>query len=64
MLCVQVDEEMEQHNNLLNYTKEHWPELDVVVAGRRKAFSNAFFHYVELVCDSYYDRADKRDGKF
>lgn len=56
-----VDDDMERHNQLLDYVKEHWPELDVVVAGRRKDFSNAFFHHIELLCDATYNRIDKRD---
>lgn len=56
-----VDAEMEKHNQLLEYVKDNWPELDVVVAGRRKEFSNAFFHHIKLVCEASSSRLEKRD---
>lgn len=56
-----VDAEMQKHKQLLDEVKENWPELDVMVAGRRKEFSNAFFRYMMLLCEASSTRLDKRD---
>ncbi|MCO5554478.1 hypothetical protein L7F22_008007 [Adiantum nelumboides] len=56
-----VDAEMLKHKQLLEYVKENWPELDVVVAGRRKEFTNAFFQHMTLLCEASSNRLDRRD---
>lgn len=57
----EVDDDMERHNELLAYVKEHEFELDTVIANRRKDFTNDFFQHLELLCQAAYDRADHRD---
>ncbi|KAH7301390.1 hypothetical protein KP509_23G023200 [Ceratopteris richardii] len=57
----QVDADMQRHGQLLDYVKQNWPELDVIVAGRRQEFSNGFFQHMTILGDSYSSRIDKRD---
>ncbi|KAI5079812.1 hypothetical protein GOP47_0005291 [Adiantum capillus-veneris] len=56
-----VDAEMEKCKQLFDYVKDNWPELDVVVAGRRKEFTNAFFQHMTLLCEASSNRLDRRD---
>lgn len=56
-----IDAEMEKHNQLFEYVKDNWPELDVIVAGRRREFGDPFFHHVHLLCEASSVRLEKRD---
>eukprot|EP00250_Pteridium_aquilinum_P004743 c14943_g1_i1 orf=610-2004(-) len=54
----EVDDDMERHNELLAYVKENLENIDIVVARRRKDFTNDFFQHLELLYQASYEEPE------
>lgn len=61
--CLQVDEDVQRHNELLEVVKRAPSEINEVVARRRKDFTKEFFLHVHTVAESYYDNPTEQNGE-
>ena len=60
---MQIDEDMEKHDELLKEIQSNPTDLDAIVAKRRKDFTGDFFRYLALLSETY-DNLEDRDGKY
>lgn len=60
---MQIDDEMEKHNDLLKEVQDSPTDINAIVARRRKDFTGEFFRYLSLIADTY-DSLEDRDGKY
>lgn len=60
---MQIDDEMERHNDLLKEVQDSPTDINAIVARRRKDFTGEFFRYLSLIADTY-DSLEDRDGKY
>ena len=60
---MQIDEDMEKHDELLKEIQGNPTDLDAIVAKRRKDFTGDFFRYLALLSETY-DNLEDRDGKY
>jgi hypothetical protein len=58
----QVDDDMQQHDQLLAVIEENPSEMDRIVAHRRQDFTGDFFKHLNILCDACYENLDRRDG--
>lgn len=58
---LQIDEEMERHTELLKEIQDSPTDLNVVVAKRRKDFTDEFFRHLTLLSETY-DSLEDQDG--
>jgi hypothetical protein len=57
----QVDDDMQQHDQLLAVIEENPSEMDRIVAHRRQDFTGDFFKHLNILCDACYENLDRRD---
>ncbi|KAF2541942.1 hypothetical protein F2Q68_00028631 [Brassica cretica] len=58
---LQIDEEMEKHNDLLKEIQENPTDINAIAAKRRRDFTGEFFRYVTLLSETL-DGLEDRDG--
>jgi hypothetical protein len=58
----QVDDDMQQHDQLLAVIEENPSEMDRIVAHRRQDFTGDFFKHLNILCDACYENLERRDG--
>lgn len=58
---MQIDDEIEEHMELLKEIQESPLDINAVVARRRKDFTGEFFHHLNIFSDSFNSLED-RDG--
>lgn len=58
---LQVDDEMEKHNQLLKEVQDSPLDINAIVAKRRKDFTGDFFRHLTLLAETY-DGLEDRDG--
>lgn len=58
---MQIDEEMEKHNDLLKEIQENPTDINAIAAKRRRDFTGEFFRYVALLSETL-DGLEDRDG--
>lgn len=63
ILFIQIDEDMQRHNELLEVIKASPSEISEIVARRRKDFTKEFFVHLHTVAESYYDNPTEQNGK-
>lgn len=56
-----IDDEMEEHYELLKEIQDSPTDINAIVAQRRKDFTGEFFNYLSLLSDTY-DSLEDRDG--
>uniref|UniRef100_A0A2P2KN63 Uncharacterized protein MANES_12G121300 n=1 Tax=Rhizophora mucronata TaxID=61149 RepID=A0A2P2KN63_RHIMU len=56
-----IDDEMENHSQLLKEIQDFPTDLNAIVTRRRKDFTREFFHYLTLLWETY-DSLEDRDG--
>ncbi|XP_028789448.1 uncharacterized protein At4g37920 [Neltuma alba] len=56
-----IDDEMEEHNDLLKEVQDSPTDINAIVARRRKDFTGEFFRYLSLLSDTY-DTLEDRDA--
>ncbi|KAH9532951.1 hypothetical protein CY35_18G026200 [Sphagnum magellanicum] len=56
-----VDDDMQQHDQLLAVIEENPSEMDRIVAHRRQDFTGDFFKHLNILCDACYENLDRRD---
>lgn len=61
-LVLQIDEDVQRHNDLLDVISREPSEISNIVSKRRKDFTNEFFEHLHAVTESYYDNAEKQTG--
>lgn len=59
---VQIDEDVQRHNDLLDVIRQDQSEISNIVSKRRKDFTKEFFEHLFVVTESYYDDAEKQTG--
>jgi len=59
---VQIDEDVQRHNDLLEVVKQDPSEISEIVSKRRKDFTEEFFIHLHTVAESYYDNKEKQNG--
>ncbi|KAM7256218.1 hypothetical protein ACFE04_011959 [Oxalis oulophora] len=57
----EIDDDMQRHNKLLKLIKDS-PDLNEVVARRRKDFTKEFFVHLYTVAESYYDNPTEQNA--
>ena len=61
---LQIDEDVQRHNELLEVIKGSPPsEISDIVARRRKDFTKEFFVHLHTVAESYYDNLTEQNGE-
>lgn len=60
---MQIDDEMERHNELLNEIQDNPTDVNAIVARRRKDFTEEFFRHLNLLSEIY-DSLEDRDGNY
>lgn len=60
---LQVDEDVQRHDELLEVIKSAPSEINEVVARRRKDFTKEFFVHVHTVAESYHDNPSEQNGE-
>jgi len=60
---LQIDDEMEEHYELLEEIQHSPTDINAIVARRRKDFTGEFFHYLSLLSENY-DSLEDRDGNY
>lgn len=63
ILVIQIDEDIQRHNELLEVIKGSLSEISEIVARRRKDFTKEFFLHIHTVAESYYDNPTEQNGK-
>lgn len=58
---MQIDDEIEDHMELLKEIQESPLDINAVVARRRKDFTGEFFRHLNVLSDSF-DNLEDRDG--
>lgn len=61
VVLLQIDEEMEKHNDLLKEIQENPTDINAIAAKRRRDFTGEFFRYVALLSETL-DGLEDRDG--
>ncbi|KAI9125158.1 hypothetical protein K1719_003774 [Acacia pycnantha] len=56
-----IDDEMEEHNDLLKEVQDSPTDINAIVARRRKDFTGEFFRYLSLLSDTF-DSLEDRDA--
>ena len=59
---LQVDEDVQRHNELLGVIRSAPAEISDIVARRRKDFTKEFFIHLHTVAESYYDNPTEQNG--
>lgn len=59
---MQIDEDVQRHNDLLDVVKQDPSEISEIVSKRRKDFTEEFFIHFYTVAESYYDNKEKQNG--
>lgn len=60
---LQVDEDVQRHNELLGVVRLAPSEISDIVARRRKDFTKEFFVHLHTVAESYYDNPTEQAGE-
>ena len=63
ILVIQVDEDVQRHNELLEVIQGAPSEISEIVARRRKDFTKEFFVHIHTVAESYHDNPTEQNGK-
>lgn len=63
VFSLQVDEDVQRHDELLEVIRTAPSEINEVVARRRKDFTKEFFVHVHTVAESYYDNPSEQNGE-
>ena len=58
---MQIDDEMERHNELLKEVQSNPTDVNAIVTRRRKDFTGEFFRYLSVLSETY-DSLEDRDG--
>lgn len=58
---LQIDDEMERHEELLKEIQDSPRDVNAIVTKRRKDFTGEFFRYLTLLSENY-DSLEDRDG--
>lgn len=60
---IQIDEDIQRHNELLDAIRNSPSEVGEIIARRRKDFTKEFFIHLHTVAESYYDNPTEQNGK-
>lgn len=60
---MQIDEDVQRHNELLEVVKRDPSQINEIVSKRRKDFTEEFFIHLHTVAESYYDNKEKQNGR-
>lgn len=60
---LQIDEDVQRHNELLKVVRGAPSEISEIVSRRRKDFTQEFFVHVHTVAESYYDNPTEQNGE-
>ena len=60
---LQIDEDVQRHNELIEMIKEKPSEISEIVSGCRKDFTNEFFVHLHTVAESYNDNPKVQNGE-
>ncbi|KAE8701740.1 DNA-directed RNA polymerase II protein isoform 1 [Hibiscus syriacus] len=60
---IQIDEDVQRHNELLEVIKGAPLEINEIVAKRRKDFTKEFFVHIHTVAESYYDNPTEQNAE-
>lgn len=61
---IQIDKDIQRHNELLDAIRKSPSEVGEIVARRRKDFTKEFFVHLHTVAESFYDNPTEQNGKF
>ncbi|KAL0361539.1 UNVERIFIED_CONTAM: hypothetical protein Sradi_3838400 [Sesamum radiatum] len=59
---IQIDEDIQRHNELLDAIQKSPSEVGQIVARRRKDFTKEFFVHLHTVAESYYDNPTEQNA--
>lgn len=60
---MQIDEDVQRHNELIEVVKRDPSQISEIVSKRRKDFTEEFFIHLHTVAESYYDNKEKQNGR-
>lgn len=60
---MQIDEDVQRHNDLLEVIGGDPSGISDIVSKRRKDFTKEFFVHLHTVAESYYENAEKQNGR-
>lgn len=60
---LQIDEDVQRHNELLREIRESSSEISEIVSKRRKDFTKEFFVHLHTVAESNYDNPKEQNGE-
>lgn len=61
---IQIDKDIQRHNELLDAIRKSPSEVGEIVARRRKDFTKEFFVHLHTVAESLYDNPTEQNGQF
>ena len=60
---VQIDDDVQRHDELLEVIRKAPSEFSAIVSRRRKDFTKEFFVHLHTVAESYYENPTEQNGK-
>lgn len=60
---MQIDEDVQRHNDLLEVIRGDPSGISDIVSKRRKDFTKEFFLHLHTVAESYYDNVEEQNGE-